>query len=192
MLARNVADLTAILDEVHAGREDARDRLVSATYGELRRIAAGLLRRERPDHTLQPTALVHEAIIRVFYGTIPPEIPHRRYLFAAAAHAMRRILVEYERRRRTSKRHGLRVDLPLDQVLAGFEGQGLDLLAVHEALERLTREHPRPAEVVTLRFFGGLSVPEVAQVLGVSEGTVEGDWRFARAWLRGQIEGSER
>jgi RNA polymerase sigma factor (TIGR02999 family) len=189
MLARSVRDLTAILDDVHAGRDDARERLVSATYQQLRRIAAGLMRRERPVHTLQPTALVHEAVIRIFYGAIPPEIPNRRYLFGAAAGAMRRILVEHERRRRTAKRDAarVRVRLPIDKVLLGFEEQGLDVIALHEALDRLTQAHPRPAEVVTLRFFGGLSVPEVAEVLGISDTTVEGDWRFARAWLRGAL-----
>ena len=180
-------DLTAILNEARSGDPDARERLVRAIYAELRRTAGGLMRRERPGHTLQPSALVHEALLRLLDGDALADVPHRRYLFAAAAQAMRQVLVDHARRRHARKRDGNRVRVPLDEALAHLEEQGLDVIALHEALERLAQDHPRPAQVVDLRFFGGLSVPEVAEALDVSTGTVEGDWRVARAWLRGQL-----
>ena len=183
-------DLTAILGEARSGVPDARERLVRAIYAELRRTAGGLMRRERPGHTLQTTALVHEALLRLLDGDTLADVPNRRYLFAAAAQAMRQVLVDHARRRNARKRPGNRVRVPLDQVLAGFDEQGLDVIALHEALERLAQEHPRPAQVVDLRFFGGLSSPEVAEALAVSVTIVESDWRFARAWLKGQLGGT--
>jgi RNA polymerase sigma factor (TIGR02999 family) len=182
--------LTALLGEVRAGDADAQDRLVRAIYAELRRIAGGLMQNERPGHTLQPSALVHEALMRLLDGDALADVPNRRYLFAAAAQAMRQVLVDHARRRGAAKREGGRARVPLDEALTAIEGQGLDILALHEALDRLAWEHPRPAQVVTLRFFGGLSVPEVAAALAVSVTTVESDWRFARAWLKGQLGGS--
>jgi RNA polymerase sigma factor (TIGR02999 family) len=183
-------ELTAILDAVRVGDPDARDRLVGAIYAELRRMGGGLMRRERPDHTLQPSALVHEALLRLLSGQALAEAPDRRYLFGAAAQAMRQVLVDHARRRRVGKRLGDRVRVPLDAALVAFDERGLDVLALHEVLERLAGSHPRQAQVVELRFFGGLSVPEVAEALGVSDTTVEADWRFARAWLRGQLGGT--
>jgi RNA polymerase sigma factor (TIGR02999 family) len=185
-------DLTAILNEARAGGAEVRERLVRAIYGDLRRMAGGLMRRERPGHTLQPSALVHEALMRLLDGEALADVPNRRYLFAAAAQAMREVLVDHARRRGAAKREVGRARVPLDEVLVAIEGQGLDVIALHEALDRLAHAHPRPAQVVTLRFFGGLPVPEVAEALGVSVTTVESDWRFARAWLKGQLEGSER
>jgi RNA polymerase sigma factor (TIGR02999 family) len=183
--------LTAILSEVRAGRPDAQDRLIRAIYSELRRTAGGLMRRERRDHTLQASALLHEALLRLLSGEALTEIADRRHLHAAAAQAMRQVLVDHARRRGAAKRQGHGARVPLDQVLASFEEQGLDVIDLHDALERLAQAHPRPAQVVTLRFFGGLSVPEVAEALDVSDTTVESDWRFARAWLRGQLGGDE-
>jgi RNA polymerase sigma factor (TIGR02999 family) len=182
--------LTAILSEARSGDAEARERLVRIIYDELRRTAGGLTRGERPGHTLQTTALVHEALLRLLDGDTLADVPNRRYLFAAAAQAMRQVLVDHARRRNTRKRHGNRLRVPLDQILAGFDERGLDVIALHEALERLAREHPRPAQVVDLRFFGGLSVPEVAETLAVSDTTIESDWRFARAWLKGQLGGT--
>ncbi len=111
---------------------------------------------------------------------------------AAAAQAMRQVLVDHARRRNARKREGQRARVPLDDVLATFEARGLDVIDLHQALERLAQAYPRQAEVVTLRFFGGLSTPDVVETLGVSDTTVESDWRFARAWLRGQLGGSEQ
>src|SRR3954470_5673095 len=124
--------LTDILGGVRAGRPGDRDRLVRAIYGELRRIAGGLMRRERPGHTLQPSALVHEALIRLLDGDALADVPNRGYPFAAAAEAMRRVLVDHARRRGAGKREGHRARLPLDQVLASFEAQGLDVIDLHE------------------------------------------------------------
>jgi RNA polymerase sigma factor (TIGR02999 family) len=191
MDAERRGDLTALLGEVRAGDEDAKDRLVRAIYAELRRLAGGLMHHERPGHTLQPSALVHEALMRLLDGEALAEVPNRRYLFAAAAQAMRQVLVDHARRRRAAKREGGRARVPLDEALVALEEQGLDVLVLHEALDRLAEAHPRQAQVVTLRFFGGLSVPEVAESLAVSATTVESDWRFARAWLKGQLGGSE-
>jgi RNA polymerase sigma factor (TIGR02999 family) len=183
-------DLTAILGEVRAGRADAQERLVRVIYAELRRIAGGLMRRERPGHTLQPSALVHEALLRLLDGDTLADVPNRRHLFAAAAQAMRQVLVDHARRRHAAKRLGGRIRRPLDDALVAYEAQGLDVLALHDALDHLARSNPRQAQVVTLRFFGGLSVPEVAAALEVSDTTVEGDWRFARAWLHDQLGGA--
>ena len=184
-------DLTVLLREVRNNREGTTDRLVAAIYAELRRIARGFMRHERPGHTLQPSALVHEALIRLLSGDALADLPDRRHLFTAAARAMRQVLVDHARRLRARKREGARVRVPLDEALAYFEDQHLDVTALHEAIDHLAREHPRPAQVVDLRFFSGLSVPEVAELLGVSDTTAEGDWRFARAWLRGRLGGSE-
>ena len=181
------ADLTTLLEQAGAGDADARERLTRAVYGEFRRIADALMRRERADHTLQPSALVNEALIRLFDGDVLARAQSRRYLFAAAAQAMRQVLVDHARNRDAEKRAGRRERVPLDQVLDDFEERKLDVIAVHEALDRLTALNERQGLVVALRFFVGLTVPEVAEALDVSTGTVEGDWRVARAWLRGQL-----
>jgi RNA polymerase sigma factor (TIGR02999 family) len=180
-------ELTELLKQVRVGEADALDRLAQAVYAELRRIAGDLMRRERPDHTLQPSALVNEALIRLFDSDGLNRAGDRRYLLAAAAQAMRQVLVDHARRRGAAKRDRGGQRVPLDDVVAYFEEQKLDVIALHEALERLTALHERQALVVVLRFFTGLSVPEVAEVLEVSVATVEGDWRIARAWLRGQL-----
>jgi RNA polymerase sigma factor (TIGR02999 family) len=191
MGAEERGELTAILSEVRAGRPDASDRLIRAIYDELLCTARRLMRRERRDHTLDSGALVHEALLRLLDGGALAEIADRRRLYAAATQAMRHVLVDHARRRNAGKREGHWARVPLDEVLAGFEAQGLDVIDLHQALERLAAVYPRQAQVVTLRFFGGLSVPEVVETLGVSDTTVESDWRFARAWLRGQLGGSE-
>jgi RNA polymerase sigma factor (TIGR02999 family) len=158
-------DLSAVLRDVRSGQDGARERLIHVVYDDLRRLAGGLMRRERPDHTLQPSALVHEAVIRLLDGDALADLPDRRYLLAAAAQAMRQVLVDHARRRRALKRAGGRVRVPLDAALATFDELGLDVIALHEALNRLAQGNHRQAEVVTLRFFGGLTVPEVADAL---------------------------
>jgi RNA polymerase sigma factor (TIGR02999 family) len=192
MGAEERGDVTAMLSEVRAGDATAQNRLIRAIYGELLQTARGLMWRERRDHTLQATALVHEAVLRLLGGEALTEIPDRRHLYAAAAQAMRQVLVDHARRRKAGKREGHRVRVPLDEVLASFDEQGLDVIDLHHALERLAQAYPRQAQVVELRFFCGMSIPEVVETLGVSDTTVESDWRFARAWLRGQLRGSER
>jgi RNA polymerase sigma factor (TIGR02999 family) len=189
MTVEKPGDLTVLLEQVRGGDTEARARLVFAIYGELRRMAKGMMRQERPDHTLQPTALVNETLLRLLSGHVLVDAPNRRYLFAAAAQAMRQVLVDHARRRRATKRPGRRARVPLDRVLAFFDERGIDVIALHEALERLAQTHTRQAQVVELRFFGGLSMPEVAEAVGVSTTTVESDWRFARAWLQVRLGG---
>ncbi len=183
------SDLATLLDEARAGAEASKDRLVRAVYGELRRMAAGFMRRERTDHILQPSALVHEAVIRLLDGGVLVKAQDRRYLFAAAAQAMRQVLVDHARTRDAAKRAGGRGRVPLDDVLAYVEAQHLDVIALHEAIDRLIKRDERQGLVVVLRFFAGLSIPEVAEALDVSAAPVEDDWRVARAWLRGQRGG---
>jgi RNA polymerase sigma factor (TIGR02999 family) len=183
-------DLSALLDEARAGGPDAKDRLVRAIYDELRRMADRLMRRERPGHTLQPSALLNVALIRLFKGDTLARATDRRYLFGAAAQAMREVLIDHARRRRRTLPGSGRQRVPLDHVLAYFEEQHLDVVALNEAIDRLAGLNERQGLVVALRFFAGLSIAEVAEALDVSTGTVEGDWRSARAWLRGELGGA--
>ena len=184
-------ELTFLLGKARAGDEGARGELVALVYDELRRVAANLMRRERPDHTLSPTAVVHEAVIRLLGEAVFDRAEDRSYLFASAARAMREVLIDHARRRSAGRRGGDRKRVPLDAAVDYFEGQGLDILAVHEALDRLAELNERQAHVMTLRYFGGMTVPEVAAALGVAAVTVERDWRLARAWLAGQLGGRE-
>jgi RNA polymerase sigma-70 factor (ECF subfamily) len=177
--------LTTLINEARAGSSDAKERLLRAVYGEFHRIADRLMRSERAGHTLQPSALVNEAVIRLLDGEAFERAPNRRYLLAAAGHAMRRILVDHARKRHV--REGQLQRVPLDEFLAYFEEKNLDFIALDEALDRLSSVNERQGLVVVLRFFAGLTTAQVADVLDVSVATVEGDWRFARAWLRGQI-----
>jgi RNA polymerase sigma factor (TIGR02999 family) len=181
--------MTLLLARARTGDERAQGELIALIYDELRRVASGLMRRERPDHTLSPTAVVHEAVIRLQGGSVIAKASDRGFLFASAARAMREVLIDQARRRATDRRGGGRRRVPLDAVVDYFHEQGVDLVAVHEALDRLAERDGRQAQVVTLRYFGGLTVPEVAEALGVSVGTVERDWRIARAWLSNQLRG---
>ena len=181
-------DVTVLLARARGGDEQARGDLIARVYGELRRVADGLMRREHPGHTLSPTAVVHEAVIKLLDGAALDRAADRSYLFASAARAMREVLIDHARRRATARRGGGRQRVPLDAVVDYFEDQGLDLVAVHEALDRLAERNGRQAQVVTLRYFGGLTVPEIAEALGVSVGTVERDWRIARAWLSNELQ----
>ena len=174
--------VTTLLEAIRAGSPGARDELFALVYDELRQLGSGLLRRERPGHTPQPTALVHEAILRLL-GPEALAAAQSRAQFLAAA-TMRQVLVDHSRQRAADKR-GER--LPLDEVLDYFAEQRLDLLEVHETLTRLARLHERQCQVVELRFFGGYTALEAAEPLGVSLSTVESDFRKATAFLRGQL-----
>jgi RNA polymerase sigma-70 factor, ECF subfamily len=187
MVAELVQGLTMILGRARAGDERARGELIALIYDELRRVASRLMRRERPDHTLPPTAVVHEAVIRLLGEGVFDREADRSYLLAAAARAMRQVLIDHARRRAAGRRGGGRRRVPLDAVVDYFEGQRLDVFAVHEALDKLAELDGRQAQVMTLRYFGGMTVAEVAAALGVSVTTVEHDWRLARAWLAGQL-----
>jgi RNA polymerase sigma-70 factor, ECF subfamily len=180
-------DLTLILGRARAGDERARGELLALVYDQLRQVAARLMRRERQDHTLPPTAVVHEAVIRLLGDAVFDKSPDRAFLFASAARAMREVLIDHARRRAADRRGGGWRRVPLDLVVDYFEEQGLDIVAVHEALDRLAEWNERQGQVMTLRYFGGLTVPEVAAALEVSVVTVERDWRLARAWIRDQL-----
>jgi RNA polymerase sigma-70 factor, ECF subfamily len=187
MVAEPRRDLTLILGKARAGDEGARGELITLIYDQLRQVASGLMRRERNDHSLSPTAVVHEAVIRLMGDAVFEEVPDRAFLFASAARAMREVLIDHARRRAAARRGKGWRRVPLDLVADYFEEQGLDVVAVHEALDRLSGLNERQAQVMTLRYFGGLTVPEVAAALGVSVVTVERDWRLARAWIRSQL-----
>ena len=192
MGAESWRDLTLILGKARAGDEGARGELIALIYDQLRDVASGLMRWERTDHTLSPTAVVHEAVIRLMGEAVFDEAPDRAYLFASAARAMREVLIDHARRRAAARRGKGWQRVPLDGIADYFEDQGLDVIAVHEALNRLSVLNERQAQVMTLRYFGGMTVPEVAAALGVSVVTVERDWRLARAWIRGLLrEGDE-
>jgi RNA polymerase sigma factor (TIGR02999 family) len=178
------SEVTRALAAVAEGEPDADRRLLELVYGELKRLAALRMAAQAPGHTLQPTALVHEACLRLL-GRPPGDWEYRgsAHFFSAAAAAMRSILVDHARRRRAEKRGGGAERITLHPDLAG-RGDPLErVLDVHAALDELAREHPRPARVVELVFFGGLAAEEAAFALGVSERTVKRDWRFARARL---------
>ena len=172
------------------GDERARAQdLVPAVYDELRALAAGFLGRESAGHTLQPTALVHEAYLRVLQQT-GVHWKNPGHLRAVSAQAMRRVLVDHARARRADKRGGGARAVTLSTaLLADGDRAGTDVLALEEALEKLGERSERQARIVELRFFGGFTIPETADLLGVSETTVEDDWRFARAWFGRELAG---
>lgn len=173
---------TRILADVTAGQRGATDRLLPLVYDELRSLAAWQLQRERRDHTLQATALVHEAYVRLT-GRREGHWRDRAHFFAVAAEAIRRILVDHARAKKRLKRGGGRERVPLDGVVLVTSEQEVDLVGLDGALDELARQHPRKARVVELRFFGGLTMEQIAEVLGTTLRTVERDWQFARAWL---------
>lgn len=187
MRVESPGGLTLILGRARAGDDEAKREFVALVYDELRRVASGLMRRERADHTLSPTAVVHEAVIRLLGDAVFDKAPDRSYVLASAARAMRSVLIDHARRRAAGRRGGGLRRVALDSVVDYFERQGLDVVAVHEALDRLAELSERQAHVMTLRYFGGMTVTEVAEALNVSVVTVERDWRLARAWLAGQL-----
>jgi len=186
-LMDRMSNATVMLAAIEAGAPQAAEQLLVLVYDELRRLAASKLALEAPGQTLQPTALVHEAWLRLV-GDTNPSFKDRKHFFCAAAEAMRHILIDRARRKQT-KRHGAeyrRIDFEgLDFAAPGVDEQ---LLAVNEALDHLTLEHPVQAEVVKLRYFGGLTNEEIAEVLGISVSTVKNYWTFSRAWLLNAIE----
>jgi RNA polymerase sigma factor (TIGR02999 family) len=173
-----------LLDAAAAGQPHAAAELLPVVYAELRRLAAHRLAGEKAGHTLQPTALVHEAYLRLVGGDQPRGWSGRGHFFAAAAQAMRRILVESARRKQADKRGCGRVRADVDVAGLVAPEQADELLAVHEALEGLAATDPQAAELVQLRYFAGLSIPEAAEVLGIGARSADRVWAFARAWLR--------
>ena len=175
-----------ILSAIEQGDPKAADQLLPHVYDELRQLAAKKLARERPGQTLQATALVHEAYLRLLGGDEAQGWDGRRHFFAAAAEAMRRILVERARRKRRRKHGGglLHQDSNLDDLSGPETRDPLEVLAVNEALDQLAQKAPRKAELVKLRYFLGCTMAEAAQVLGIAQSTAEEDWTYSKAWLR--------
>ena len=179
-------EVTRLLGLWSSGNPEALEEIFPLVYEELRSLANGFLRREGAGHTLQPTALVHEAYFRLT-GRSRATIRERAHFFAVAAQAMRRILVDHARRRRADKRIGARNRVPLDAFPPLAVEPDVDVYALHEVLTDLADINARQAQVVELRFFGGLTNAEVAEVLQVSVATVERDWHAARLWLRRRL-----
>ena len=186
-------EVTQLLHEWSQGDRAALDKLIPIVYDELRRQAANYMRRERAGQSLQTTALVHEAYLRLV-DQRAVEWQNRNHFFAIAAHLMRRVLVDHARQHQAVKRGGAELKLqPLDDAEATGEGEDIDLVALDEALERLALLDEQQSRVVELRFFSGLSVEETAEVLKVSTRTVKREWRSAKAWLRAELaRGAQR
>ena len=178
----SVNPITQLLVAAGVGDAVAQNQVWATVYDELHRLAHAQLRAERAGNGLQTTLLVHEAYLRLV-GAVPVDWHSRGHFFSAAANAMRRIRVDYARSRRSRKRGGGRPRAGLPEETAAFDDDPETLLAVDEALVRLAQHDGRKAEIVTLRFFGGLSVDETAEALGIAPRTVDSEWRFARAWL---------
>jgi RNA polymerase sigma factor (TIGR02999 family) len=184
-------EVTSILSAIERGDPRAAERLLPLVYDELRRLAARRLAQEKPGQTLQPTALVHEAYLRLVGSGAPAHWDGCGHFFAAAAEAMRRILVEQARSKQCLKRGGGRRREPadLDALLAG--GPAQDVLALHEALEQLAAHDPVKAKLVEMRFFAGLTLDQAAECLGVAPRTADRAWRYARAWLYTAMAGPD-
>jgi RNA polymerase sigma factor (TIGR02999 family) len=181
-----MSDVTQILLQIETGDSAAADELLPLVYDELRTLAAAKLAREKPGQTLEATALVHEAYLRLVAVAQRPKWSGRGHFFAAAAEAMRRILVENARRKTSVKRGGGRVrdDVDPHELPLLDRRDPLEIIAVHEALDRLGQKSPRKAELVKLRYFLGCTLPEAAAILGIASATAEEDWAYARTWLR--------
>jgi RNA polymerase sigma factor (TIGR02999 family) len=179
--------VTELLDRWGRGDQSALDELTPLVYNELRNVADAYLRRERPDHTLQATALVNEAYLRLI-SQKEGRWQGRKHFYGIAARLMRQVLVEHARKHKAEKRGGGRVAVTLDHFEGVADNPEVDILAVHEALQRLARFDEQQARIVELRFFGGLSIEETAETLGVGHATVEREWAMARAWLRNELK----
>jgi RNA polymerase sigma-70 factor (ECF subfamily) len=180
-------DVTRLLQDWSGGDAGAAERLVPLVYDELRRLARSYLRRERPDHTLQPTALVNEAYLKLCDQT-RVSWQNRSHFYGVAAQVMRRILVDHARSHASEKRGGLQQRLSLEEVNVPAEERAAELLALDEALDKLAEAFPRKVRVVELRYFVGMSVEETAEVLGVSDKTVMREWESAKLWLFSELD----
>jgi RNA polymerase sigma factor (TIGR02999 family) len=181
-------DVTRILSALEAGDPREAEQLLPLVYGELRRLAAQKMAREPDGQTIEATALVHEAYLRLVGADTVQQWNSRGHFFAAAAEAMRRILVERARHKRSLKAGGEFRRQDLSDIQPAVGGPDLDLLALNEALDKLAKRDPRQAELVKLRFFAGLTTEQAAQALGVSTSTAENDWAHARCWLRLEMD----
>lgn len=188
-MEQDPGEITRLLLELRAGKREAEAKLIPLVYGELRRLAAHYLRRERGDHTLQPTALVHEAYLR-FTNLQEVDWQSRSHFFATAAVVMRRILVDHARAHRAKKREAFVQAISIEDAFVFSPDRSAQLLALDEALNRLAKLDIRRSKIVELRFFGGLSEEETGAVLGISARTVKRDWRLAKAWLFNEVNSS--
>lgn len=183
-----MGDVTLLLTAAARGNSKATAELLVQVYNELRGLASRKMSRERPGQTLQPTALVHEAWLRLVSAK-NPEFENRAHFFSAAAEAMRRILIDRARRKLAQRHGGGNVAESFDEVEFVTAGPDEQLLAVHDALDKLAMEYPRQAELVKLRYFAGMTVEETAQLLGISVSTANNYWAFSRTWLFREIKG---
>lgn len=181
-------EVTQLLVELRAGKSDAEAKLIPLVYAELRKLAGRYIRRERGDHTLQPTALVHEAYLRLT-KLHDVDWQSRSHFFAIAATVMRRILVDHARAQHAQKRQMFHNAITFDEVFVVSAGRSAELIALDDALAKLAKLDARRSKIVELRFFGGLSEEETGAVLGVSTRTVKRDWRVAKAWLYNEVNG---
>ena len=179
-------NVTEMLRNWRNGDREALEKLIPVVYDELRRQAVNYLRRERPGHTLQTTALIHEAYLRLI-NQQNIEWQNRAHFYAIAARLMRQILVDHARKHQAAKRGGSDIKVPLEEAMAISSERSVDLVALDEALTRLAAIDPQQSRIVELRYFSGLSVEETAEVMAVSSRTVKRDWNVAKAWLRQQI-----
>jgi len=185
-MSRANSRVTRLLVKWREGNHEARNQVIDAVYAELRRLAHHQLRRERPGHTLQTTALVHDAYLQL----VDQRHVHwqsRAHFFGIAAHVMRRILVEYARRRSAGKRGGAAVRVPLDPEIGSVSDRDVAVVAIDDALDALALVDAQQSRIVELRFFAGLTVEETADVLGISSRTVKREWRMAKAWLQREL-----
>jgi RNA polymerase sigma factor (TIGR02999 family) len=183
-------DVTKLLVDWSQGNEAALDELTPLVYGDLHERARNYLRHERPDHTLQPTALIHEAYMRLVNDR-PPEWNGRAHFFAVASRVMRQILVDHARHHRAGKRGGGAANVSLEEALVPARSEGADVMALDEALSRLAAFDERKCRIVEMRYFGGCTVEETAEALGIASITVMRDTRLAEAWLRRAMKGDE-
>src|SRR6266403_1611210 len=191
VMLSNMSDVTRILSAIEQGDPRAAEQLLPLVYDELRRLAAQKLAQEKPGQTLQATALVHEAYLRLVDTEKVQQWNSRGHFFAAAAEAMRRILVERARHKHSLKAGGDRPREEMPDVEVPDTGPNVDLLALNDALEKLERQDRRRANVVKLRFFSGLTIEETALALDISASTADSDWAYARCWLRLEMEGNK-
>ena len=191
MLNVVMSDVTQILQQIESGDPSAAEHLLPLVYDELRNLAAARMSQESPDHTLQPTALVHEAYVRLVDVKNGHKWNSQGHFFAAAAEAMRRILIEQARRKRSLKAGGDRRRVGLSGISEPAVEQAAELLALDAALEKLHRHSPRKAELVKLRHFAGLTIEQAAHALGISPSTANSDWVYAKGWLRLEMRAAE-
>jgi RNA polymerase sigma factor (TIGR02999 family) len=182
-----MSDVTHILSAIEQGDPHAAEQLLPLVYDELRQLAASRMAQEKPGQTLQATALVHEAYLRLVKVEQAQHFNSRGHFFAAAAEAMRRILVEQARHKKSAKGGGQRQRVALDEEHLAAPRRDVDLLALNEALDRLSQQDHRKAELVKLRFFAGLTIQQAASTLGIAESTADADWAYAKAWLRVEL-----